>query len=213
MTKTFALIAAVGIAASANATDTLALWTFETSVPTTAGPHAAEVGAGNALGFHALAGTVYSNPAGNGSVESFSSNFWSTGDYYQFSITTVGYENIQFGWSQTRSSTGPDNFNLEWSTDGVNFATLQNYTVGTLGWSTSPANFQAGSVFAPIALPAGAADQASLIIRLTSTVTPTNTAGTNRVDDIFFTGTLIPSPASAALLGLGGMVAARRRRG
>src|SRR4051812_39869141 len=52
--------------------DTLAQWTFETSVPTTAGPLAPEVGSGSALAFH-IGASTYSNPVGNGSNESFSS--------------------------------------------------------------------------------------------------------------------------------------------
>ena len=68
-------------------------WTFETSMPATAGPFTAEIGAGSALGFHAGT-TVYSTPAGNGSAHSFSSTAWSVGDYYQFQVSTVGNPNV-----------------------------------------------------------------------------------------------------------------------
>jgi len=60
-------------AAQATRADIIATWTFETSVPTTAGPFSPEVGSGSALGYHASGSAVYSNPAGNGSLESFSS--------------------------------------------------------------------------------------------------------------------------------------------
>ena len=54
MKKTLALVAFAGIAAVANA-DVLAQFTFETSLPSNAGPHAAEVGTGSASAFHASA--------------------------------------------------------------------------------------------------------------------------------------------------------------
>src|SRR5690349_21798851 len=72
----------------------IADWTFETSVPTTAGPYVAEGGVNAATSFasglHAGA-SVYSNPAGAGSAESFSSTAWAIGDYYQFTSSTIGY--------------------------------------------------------------------------------------------------------------------------
>src|ERR1700744_5961826 len=84
---------------------TLATWNFETSQPLTAGPLAAEIGTGSALGHHASAAAVYSTPAGNGSSHSFSSNNWSVGDYYQFSVSTLGDTDVSFSWDQTSSST------------------------------------------------------------------------------------------------------------
>ena len=67
----------------------IATWTFETSIPATAGPFSPEVGNGSALGVHAGA-TVYSSPAGNSSARSFSSTLWAVGDYYQFQVNTTG---------------------------------------------------------------------------------------------------------------------------
>ncbi len=203
------------LAASASA-DTLANWTFETSVPTTAGPFAAESGLNAATSFasgsHVLSGTVYSNPVGNGSLESFSSNFWSAGDYYQFTTNTLGYESISITWNQTASSTGPMSFDLEYSTDGSLFTTLLNdYVVQP---NTSPNAWTSGT-FNPLFIlgPATAAaldNQASVTFRMTSQVT-TATGGTNRIDNVVIEGTQIPEPSSLALLALGGLVALRRR--
>lgn len=211
MKNLIALLAAAGIASAANA-DVLANWTFEVSVPIDAGPHAAEGGinGGNATGFHNSQATVYSNPVGNGSLESFSSNNWEAGDYYQFTTSTVGYEDITFQWSQTRSSTGPGDFRVQYSTDGLSFSDLLNYTVENLTWSS--VSFNPDSVFGPIALPADASNQATVYVRLTSNVAGSSTAGSNRVDDIFINGTLIPAPGALALVALSGLVAARRRR-
>jgi hypothetical protein len=215
--------AAIGIAgggAAALGQTTLAEWTFETSIPATAGPHAAEggvfAGASFASGVHTDPGTVYSNPAGNGSPESFSSNFWAIGDYYQFSTSTLGYESITFSFDQTRSSTGPGTFDLLWSTDGVTFGTLlDDYTVLNNAappgaWNATTRFLEYG--FGPLALPGGAANQAAVVFRLVNTVTPGGTAGTNRVDNIVVSGTLIPTPGAAALLAVAGLIAVRRRR-
>ncbi len=213
MKKTLALFAFAGVAAVANA-DVLANWTFETSVPATAGPHAAEGGVvgGNATGFHTSSATVYSNPSGNGSNESFSSNNWSTGDYYQFSVDTTGYENITFGWSQIRSGTGPGDFNLEYSTNGgSSFSTVLSYAVvggGSDFWSSSSTHLT--SIYAPQAV-SGADNAGVVLFRLTSLVT-TASGGTNRVDDIIVSGDVVPAPGALALVGLGGLLVGRRRR-
>ncbi|MCA9287814.1 MAG: hypothetical protein KDA05_04470 [Phycisphaerales bacterium] len=212
--KTAAAIVALAGTAGLASADLLANWTFETSVPTTAGPHAAEgginAGGSFATGFHVSGATAYSNPVGNGSFESFSSNNWGIGDYYQFTTSTVGYNSILFGWSQTASSTGPQLFDVEWSTNGTLFSTLvDDYVVGTTTWSSGATNPL--SVFAPVALPAAASNLPTVWIRLTNQVTPGGTGGTNRVDNIMIEGTLVPAPGSLALLGLAGLVARRRR--
>lgn len=207
------LVAIAGLAAGASA-DILANWTFEVSVPTTAGPHVAEggvfAGTSEATGFHILPGVVYSNPVGNGSVESFSSNFWSAGDYYQFTTSTLLYNNITVSWEQTRSSTGPATFDLEYSLNGTDFFTVVNdYNVDQVTWSSLA--FTPGSSFGPFALPAAADNQALVYIRMTSQVTVA-TGGTNRIDDVTVQGTLIPTPGALALMGLGALVTGRRRR-
>ncbi|RIK64554.1 MAG: hypothetical protein DCC65_14080 [Planctomycetota bacterium] len=168
-------------------TTELARWTFQVSVPTTAGPHAAEgglnAGAGSpATGFHVVGATAYSNPTGNGSTESFSSNNWSTGDYYQFATSTTGQSAITISWCQTRSSTGPSTFDLEWSTDGTNFTTLVNdYTVLQVNWSSTTPD--PTTCFGPILAPPALNNQPVVYFRLVSQAT-TASAGTNRVDDV-----------------------------
>lgn len=195
---------------SAVRADVLAHWTFEVTVPTTAGPHAAEAGdvGGQATGFHTSTATVYSNPVGNGSLESFSSNNWSTGDYYQFQTSTLGYHSIAVQWDQTRSSTGPGTFDLQWSDDGVNFLTLlDDYNIDAISWSSL--TYNPLSTYGPIELPAAANNKANVYIRMTSQVTSAS-AGTNRIDDVIITG-VIPEPTSLALLALGGVLLRRRR--
>lgn len=121
---------------------TVAQWTFETSVPTTAGPLSPEVGSGTAIGFHAGA-SVYSNPVGNGSAESWSSTIWTVGDYYQFQVSTFGYQDIVLSWDQTSSGTGPRDFKLQYSVNGTTFtdfatyAVLENISANGGTWSSS----------------------------------------------------------------------------
>jgi len=218
-----ALAAAAAFALStstASAVD-LAVWTFQTSVPATSGPHSAEggvnAGAGSpASGSHAVGATVYDNPSGNGSTESYSSNNWTTGDYYQFRTSTTGYNNICIAWSQTRSNTGPSVFDLEWSLTGVGaFTLLSNDYVVLANTAGNGGAWSSGSHinnydFACVAAPAALNNQANVYFRMTSTQT-TAAAGTNRVDDVVIRGDQIPEPATMGLLALG-LLAIRRRK-
>ncbi|MDB6125107.1 MAG: hypothetical protein JWQ71_4100 [Pedosphaera sp.] len=72
----FGAVLATSLSAFAQTTNTIALWTFETTAPTTAGPISPETGSGSALGSHTSGSAVYSSPSGNGSAKSFSANFW-----------------------------------------------------------------------------------------------------------------------------------------
>lgn len=224
MLKTLAAAAALVAFLPAQA-DTLAQWTFETSVPTTAGPLSPEVGSGAASGFHAGAST-YSNPTGNGSVESFSSNNWLVGDYYQFSFSTLGFSGLTISFDQTSSGTGPRDFNLAYSTDGSSFTTFQSYVVLA---NAAPNPTWSSATYNPIYtlsfdLSAIAAldNQASVLIRLVdaSTVSAAGgvvaSGGTNRIDNFIAMSSPVPEPGSLALLLAGtavvGFVARRQRR-
>ncbi len=179
--------------------DILAGWTFETSVPTSAGPHAAEQGSGAALGSHLVGATEYSNPAGNGSSESFSSNNWSAGDYYEFTTSSVGFSGITFSWDQTRSGTGPVNFILQYDA-GSGFVNALNYQVTQVTWNAGTSN-PASTWLHDFSSIAELNNRANIVFRLTSADTPA-AAGTNRVDNVFISGTAIPEPTTASLLGL-----------
>lgn len=215
--KKLSLLLAFALAMLAGETraDLIAQWTFETSVPTSAGPHQAEGGllaaSSFASGFHVSGSTVYSNPVGNGSVESFSSNFWSTGDYYQFTTDLTGYSNVEFSWSQTRSGTGPSGFDLLVSIDGVNFTNLTSYVVDQVAWSSAAP--QAASDYS-FNLSNLIANQANVTVRLVQTSATGATAGTNRVDNVSFNSIAIPEPGLSvlALTGLACAFAARRRK-
>ena len=191
----FALVLMALPVQSALAATTIAQWTFE-SPNTPAGATAAiypnsinpAVGAGNAGGVHASASTVWSTPAGNGSTFSFSSNNWAIGDYYQFSTSTLNNTDIQVSWHQTRSSTGPSDFKLAYSTDGTTFTDFDTYIVPANTWSTSGSPV-AGSIFTRDLSAVTALDnQATVYFRLIATIAGA-AAGSNRVDNFTVSGT------------------------
>ncbi|MBM4006860.1 MAG: hypothetical protein FJ292_04745 [Planctomycetes bacterium] len=169
--------------------------------------------------------TSYTAPAGNGSAYAFSSNVWKAGDYYQAKFDTTGYSGISFAFDITRSSTGPATWAVEMSTNGgtsfstllASFLPIVNTTVagGVSSWSASGA-YQ--SAFTTTLNLSAAADNASeVIVRIKALVDPVNSSGTYqaggtaRIDNIMVNGTLIPAPGAAALVGLAGVLARRRR--
>jgi len=193
--------------------DPIATWTFETNPPGGAGcgttgfpacptgtdypsgafpTQSADLGTGIALGHHATAATAWSNPTGNGSAESFSSNQWLIGDYYQFQVSTAGLSNIGLQFEQTGSNTGPRDFKVQYSTNGTSFTDLGTYATNGLTWSSVAAITppeQDTYAFSLNSIPA-VNNQASLYIRLTDAATVANnggaigTAGTSRVDNV-----------------------------
>ncbi len=183
----------------ASAHETLALWTFEVSQPTTAGSHVAEEGIkkdnANALGLHASGSTVYSSPAGNGSARSFSSNFWADGDYYQFSLNSTGYSDIKISWDQMGSNTGPASFVLQYSTDGTNFTQFGDpYAVINDAWSAGTVK-TTSSYSVDLSSVTALNNSATLVFRLV--VAPGSlaingsaiaTGGTGRVDNVKIEG-------------------------
>lgn len=209
-------------------------WTFETSLPalpttTTAATIsgiAAEVGTGSASGVHASAATIYSSPAGNGSAESFNSNTWAVGDYYQFSSSTTGFQDITLSWDQTSSGTGPGEFKLAYQVNGGGFNDFLNYTVlpnsttppGLGNWSSATAipgyNFTA-DLSAISSLDGATSVDFRLIMRTVADATPPGdvaAGGTSRVDNFLISGTAIPEPSAVVLGGLGLLGLLRRRR-
>ena len=222
-----ALAVACAFASSAQAA-LVAGWTMPTAVAaSTTGSNytygAANQGdqtTGSSLsGYHASAATTWSSPAGNGSPYALSSNTWAVGDYYQVTVDTRGYGDISISWDQTRSSSGPSVFDLKMSVDGgANFTTVNaGYSVVTAGGSGTGTNAwnsitnQSGFTTTTIA-GATASGKASVIFRFVNTSTVSGTAGTNRIDNILVTGNAVPAPGALALLGVAGLVGARRRR-
>jgi hypothetical protein len=228
-----AVIAAAALAfATAAKADVIADWTFETSAPVTAGPFSPEVGAGSALGSHAGA-SVYSSPSGNGSTHSFSSNVWAVGDYYEFDVNTAGFTNVALTYDQTGSATGPGLFKVQYNAgSGWMDLTGGSYaiatTTGATGGTTAPGTVVSSISWSPTSTITNTAlsfDLSSISgltgIRIVDngtspigTATAIGTAGTDRVDNVTFTGTAVPEPATAGIVAAGAafMIGRRRRR-
>jgi hypothetical protein len=168
--------------------------------------------------------TSYTAPAGNGSPYAFSSNVWKAGDYYQAKFITSGYSGVSFAFDMTRSSTGPASWAVEMSVNGgafttvlASFAPIVNTTVagGVSAWSSSIP--QQSAFTTTLNLGAGADNAAEVIVRIKALVDPVNSSGayqaggTARIDNIMVNGTAVPSPGAAALVGLAGVMARRRR--
>jgi hypothetical protein len=213
-----AAVAGLGLTAAANA-DILAQWTFESSIPTTSGPHVAEGGifAASSVASSNSGGT-FSNPVGNGSLESFSSNGWNEGEFFEFQTSSTGYENLTISYGQSGSSTGPGFFDFFYSADGTTFTQFgSSYDGPDLDFSSStfrPENVLSWDLSSISALD----NDSSVFFRVAVNGTTSEgggtigSAGSFRVDDFTVNASAVPEPASLALLGLGGLALLRRRR-
>lgn len=221
MKKALLTLALVTVSAIAARADTIADWTFETSIPATAGPFSPEIGAGSALGLHAGAAT-YSSPAGNGSLHSFSANTWAVGDYWQFTINASTYSSLVLDWDQVGSNTGPRDFRLAYSTDGTTFTDFTTYSVIVSGFSSGSTNTAAHHT-ADLSAITALNGQPTVVFRLfdngTTAINNTGTVaagGTDRVDNFTVTGvSAIPEPSVIGMIGFGTVLvigAIRRRR-
>ena len=222
--------------AGAASADIVVGWTINTAFPTgagnvptgttysppnPAGAGLAETGANiagsNLRSVHALAAATYTAPAGNGSQYAFSSNNWSPDDFYEVSFSAVGFTDLSVSWDQARSSTGPAAFKLLVSVDGgVSFTQIMTYTVLQSGGGGSPATWSS-TTYNPLYtnsanLGAAANELGLVIVRFqNASAAPSAATGSNRIDNIFINGSVIPTPGAMALLGLAGLAARRRR--
>lgn len=105
-------------------------------------------------GFHALSSTDWYTPAGNGSIQSITSNSWKPNDYYQFKFSTKNYSGISISFDVDGSNTGPRDFKVQYSTDGSIFTDLTSgsYVVSYVSFksgspnSSSKRNFDLSSI-------------------------------------------------------------------
>jgi hypothetical protein len=188
-------------------------FSFEIVTPTessghAAGPFNADFGPGTVSAFHSALSTSYSTPVGNGSANAFSANNWGIGDYFQFSLSTVGFSNLFLTFATERSSTGPATFQLIYSTDGgVNFSLAGSaFGVSSSAFSSSTYNAAFVSTYDLTAITA-LNNNANVVFRLSATVAGTQTVGTARVDDFILSSggpITVPEPAPMAVLAAGG---------
>jgi len=216
MKKFIALFAFLSALQFAKA-NTLAEWTFETSRPV--GPRGAgvwytnvtaEIGSGTASGFHS-GNAAYSPFEGNGSGNSFgATNTWAVGDFFQFAVSTTGYQNIQISYDQVGNSTGPGTFYLAYSTNGSTFTKFgSDYAVAAGNWSyTIPTSansfsFNLNSITA-------INGRSIVYFRVVDDSTVAIGGGTvrgvedDRIDNFLISAQPVPEPSVMALVVLGG---------
>ena len=185
--------------AAAGGSGTIAKWTFETSKPSATAASitaiSAEEGTGTASGLHASSLTVWSNPAGNGSAESFSANTWASGDYFQFQVSTTGRSGISLSFDATRSGSGPATAKIQYSIDGTTFTDLvSTVAIGTETWSSTTASINSSFSYDHSSV-SNINNQSNVYFRIVATASPGGTSGTFRVDNVTVTYSATPTPA------------------
>ena len=187
----------------------LAKWSFEslgafsTSGATYTGP-AATIGL-NTVGSivsanHASVTSGWSNSGGNGSLTSLSGSYWTSGDYYQFQTSTLGFNAVYVSVDQTGSNTGPRDFQLAYSLDGTNFTNGAVYSISnTTTWSSTIYKPEHTRTF-ELSPNSGIAGQPMVYFRLICAsnnpivgLPPLGTGGVSRVDNFSVSGTLCPA--------------------
>lgn len=214
--KWFAVLIVASSWCSPSHADIVANWSFETSVPTTSGPHAAEISANAGTSFASTnSGGTISNPAGNGSTESFSSNGWADTEYFQFLTSTLGFNNILISYAQAASATGPANFQFQYTTDGstyTNFGSIYAGPVTDFPNAANVINYDLTSIVGLENNP-NAGFRITVSGSLAENGSPITAAGTFRVDDFVVQASAVPEPTSLMLLSISAvaMMGARRR--
>lgn len=148
--------------------------------------------AGGALSFTASIGAVANNPV------------TANGAYVQFGLDMSIYQSLVVSFATRGTSTGFRSGQLSYSGDGVTFTDFGP----TWDGGASSTFFLVSRDLSAITSLNG---DSSVFIRLTLNGA-TGGGGNNRIDNVQFNATLVPTPGSLALVGLGGLVATRRRR-
>lgn len=210
--------------------NTIALWTFEVNTPAdlsdsaTISGVAADVGSGIASGSHLSALSDWTTPAGNGSQNSLNANYWAMNDYFQFRVSTFGYDSISICWDQASSNTGPGTFGLFYSIDGGLFTQFgSDYSVlanaspnPTWNSSTASSNYGFTADFSSLGAMNNAASVVFRLVDANSTSANGGTVGstgTDRVDNFKVTGSKVPVslPTGFGAMVLAGVVLCSRR--
>jgi hypothetical protein len=121
-----------------------------------------------------------------------------------FAVPTVGFEDIIVSWAVRITSTGHDDTAFEWSTNGTDWNTIIDPVTVSATSTYEAKSYDLSSV-------TGVDNQSAVQFRLTfGSASATN--GSFRLDNVLFSGTSVPEPASMAMLAMGGLLLTRRRR-
>ncbi len=138
----------------------------------------------------AVVGGAASVPAGT---------FGANGKAMVFKFSMSGLSNLAVSYAVQRTASGFTVQQWDYSTDGTNW-----FNAATVG--AFPASFAVSS----FSLASGLNNAATAYMRVTFTGA-TSATGNNRMDNFQFNADAIPAPGAAALIGLAGLVARRRR--
>jgi len=140
--------------------------------------------------------TVVGNTGGVGTVST-------NGGWVQFEVDMTNFEDLVVSFATRGTGTGFNSGQLSWSTDGALFTDFG------ATWAGNVSSFFA--VSRDLSSITDIDNVSTVFVRLTLGGA-TGASGNNRIDNVQFNATQIPAPGALALLGLSGLVAARRRR-
>lgn len=226
--KTMIITATTFAMAGAAEAAVVTQWNFEAQNlnPSTGTGTASYVGGTTAA--TATAPTVNGFATGFGGTGTFA---WNTTTYatqgtgdrtrgVQFSASTAGYDGIVLQWNERHSNTSANTVAVFATADGTTWNEVQVFTFTPAPSGTGDTWYQRS-----VTLGAEYANAANFGFRVLAAYAPgtsgylasrsTSTYGTSstlRFDDVTINGTLVPAPGALALLGVAGLIGARRRR-
>lgn len=132
-------------------------------------------------------------------------NGLNNGKWVQFNVSTAAISSaLIMTYASQRTGTGFTSQDVSYSSDGVTFTPFTSVTTVTTSFGTNiyTVDFSAADVYL----------KPNLAIRFTfNGGSVTSAAGNNRIDNLQLNG-VVPTPGALALLGMGGLIAGRRRR-
>jgi hypothetical protein len=197
---------------------------------------AADVGSGTVTMSRTGSAGSISAVAGNGTTRSLSgNNLFGATSLYTFKFNIDDLDTINFAFDTISSASGPRDFLVSYSLDGVSYSTLANFAVASFTQTTTSApgttsafwiGTSSQSVFRQsFALPASfsdanigvAGDFGYLRLGVVGSVAYSSvsalSSGTNRLDNVLITGSaVVPEPAAISILPLAAAALSSRRR-
>lgn len=230
--RNLATLALVIVAAASQAA-VITQWNFNSVVPdgaTGTGSSTPNIGAGSITLLNGVTNPSFNSGVGSSDPAASDNSGFQTTTYaaqgadngksgVQFSVSTLGMQDIKVTWDLRHSNTSSRYSQLQITTDGSTFTNFGAVMDGNSGdtWfnnnlfdlsSVSAVNNNANFAFRVVAVfgPNGS--------YVASNPTGTySSAGTYRFDMVTVSGTqAVPEPASMAVLGLGALAMARRKR-
>jgi MYXO-CTERM domain-containing protein len=125
-----------------------------------------------------------------------------------FKFSMSGYAGLSISYATQRTTTGFTSQVLEYSTNGANWTSIGSNTAIQSSFSASSNPPGVATDFSGIT---GLDGAAVAYVRITFSGA-TGASGNNRFDNVIFSANAVPAPGALALLGVAGLVGARRRR-